>query len=642
MRPLHQLLRKYDNTRKIEWDDISTQAFEKIKHEINHCQKLYFLDDKSPIFVATDASEYGIGAICYQEATGQLVPIALMSHALSEQECRWNTTEKECYAIIYAFKKFEYLIRDRRFTLMTDHKALIYVDSEVSPKVRRWKIAIQSFDCDVVHVAGRNNVVADGFSRLLYSMEVVNWMQETVLWVAESDIPSMYAAEIEKMHNEYIGHHGEERTYKLLRRANKGWEGMRDHVRKFIKACKCCQKMSYLKVPIVTQKFTLASYEPFERINIDTIGPLPASAEGYNNILVIVDCFTRWITLYPMKDQTMANAKRQLLWHFGHFGVPSKIVHDGGPQFDNKEIEELFSRCGAKDCQTLAYSKEENGIVERANREVMRHLRNVIFQKNTTRHWEEDLGMVMNIMNSQSRRDGFPSPAQLLFGNAVRLNRHLIAERDNATLVENQQEVSRWADDMLERQRVYSDLAMTLQKAHDKLHLAKQGPQVTEFTVGDYVLARYHSTVGALTHRGPPSKFLPNLRGPFLVVGRDIDTYVIRSLVTKKDEAVHVTLLSPYICDPDDQEALQEAALRDHQDTYVVEAILTHRGNLNKRKEIEFKVRWLGYGPEGDTWELYSRLRSNALLHDYLRAGELVHGRDAAKLRALIPNGFRE
>ena len=63
---------------------------------------------------------------------------------------------------------------------------------------------------------------------------------------------------------------------------------------------------------------------------------------------------------------------------------------------------------------------------------------------------------------------------------------------------------------------------------------------------------------------------------------------------------------------------------------------------MNKRKEIEFKVRWLGYGPEGDTWELYSRLRSNALLHDYLRAGELVHGRDAAKLRALIPNGFRE
>ena len=46
-----------------------------------------------------------------------MVPIGFASKLLSRQELRWSTIEKEAYAIIFAFKKFEYLIRDRKFTL---------------------------------------------------------------------------------------------------------------------------------------------------------------------------------------------------------------------------------------------------------------------------------------------------------------------------------------------------------------------------------------------------------------------------------------------------------------------------------------------------------------------------------------------
>jgi hypothetical protein len=59
---------------------------------------------------------------------------------------------------------------------------------------------------------------------------------------------------------------------------------------------------------------------------------------------------------------------------------------------------------------------------------------------------------------------------------------------------------------------------------------------MTEFQVGSYVLAKYHSTAGVVQHRGPPNKLLSHLRGPFKVVRHDKDsnTYIIQSLITNR------------------------------------------------------------------------------------------------------------
>ena len=90
-----------------------------------------------------------------------------MSKMLSERERDWTTIQKECYAIVYAFHKFYYLIRDRKFTLQTDHKNLIHMETETDANVVRWKMTIQEFDCDIEHIPGVDNIVADGFLRLL-------------------------------------------------------------------------------------------------------------------------------------------------------------------------------------------------------------------------------------------------------------------------------------------------------------------------------------------------------------------------------------------------------------------------------------------------------------------------------------------
>lgn len=156
---------------------------------------------------------------------------------------------------------------------------------------------------------------------------------------------------------------------------------MRAHVKAFFRQCPLCQKSSVIKQQILTHPFTTASYEPMERINIDTIGPFDKDDHGNTYIITIIDCFTRWIELYAVKDTTVATAAHVLIQHTGRFGAPNKILSDNGSQFVNAIIQEYLKLMGTEHIRTLAYSHEENGLVERANKEVLRHLRAIVLMK---------------------------------------------------------------------------------------------------------------------------------------------------------------------------------------------------------------------------------------------------------------------
>ena len=63
--------------------------------------------------------------------------------------------------------KLDHLLRDRYFILQTDSKILSHMNVDHKDKVKRWKIAIQHFNFDVLHIEGEKNVEADALSRLV-------------------------------------------------------------------------------------------------------------------------------------------------------------------------------------------------------------------------------------------------------------------------------------------------------------------------------------------------------------------------------------------------------------------------------------------------------------------------------------------
>jgi len=142
--------------------------------------------------------------------------------------------------------------------------------------------------------------------------------------------------------------------------------------------------MSYLRTPIQTNPFTTAAYSFQERQNWDSIGPITLSDGSKVHILVCICCFTRWVELWVTRDTKGPSARLPMLQHWNRYGQPAQILTDNGPQFANEDITELCLLSDVQHVTVLAYSKEENSIVERINKEVMRHTRAFIYEWNTT------------------------------------------------------------------------------------------------------------------------------------------------------------------------------------------------------------------------------------------------------------------
>ena len=73
------MIEGYERNRRLIWSEQGRLAFREIKDAINNCTKLFFMDDHSPVFLHTDASDYGIGGYLLQIINGEEVPIAFIS-----------------------------------------------------------------------------------------------------------------------------------------------------------------------------------------------------------------------------------------------------------------------------------------------------------------------------------------------------------------------------------------------------------------------------------------------------------------------------------------------------------------------------------------------------------------------------------
>jgi endogenous inhibitor of DNA gyrase (YacG/DUF329 family) len=186
-------------------------------------------------------------------------------------------------------------------------------------------MAMQELDFTIKHIAGIKNLVADWLLRLC-----INRMQEfpkeyepekffLSAIMRDYQIPLDKRTLINQVHNTLSGHHGVQRTMKKLAKSFPTWPYMLQHVTKFVKECPLCQKISQMKPQIHTHPFTTSSYTPMECINVDFVGPYPDG--GY--VLVLIDCFSRWVELFAVDAASGECTAVSLLQHFGRFGAPT-------------------------------------------------------------------------------------------------------------------------------------------------------------------------------------------------------------------------------------------------------------------------------------------------------------------------------
>src|SRR3989442_13610653 len=123
--------------------------------------------DEGEFILDVDASDTGVGAVLQQEQQGELKVISYGSKLFNNCEKKYCITKKELAAIVFGLRQFRQYLLGRKFTIRSDHSALVYLRSakELIGQQARWLDLIEEFDFKINHRAGSAHQDADALSR---------------------------------------------------------------------------------------------------------------------------------------------------------------------------------------------------------------------------------------------------------------------------------------------------------------------------------------------------------------------------------------------------------------------------------------------------------------------------------------------
>jgi transposase InsO family protein len=367
--------------------------------------------------------------------------------------------------------------------------------------------------------------------------------------------------------------------------------------------------MSRIKPVVHSYPYTLSAYGLFDTVSVDLIENLRVDEYGMTMIVVIIDNFSRFVDLYPISNTSAEAAADALIQFTGRFKTPLRFTTDSGSNFKSTLMKGLTDRLGSDHELTNAYSKEQNGMVERVNREVLTHLRAIIFDKRVQQKWSKYIPIVQRYINTSVHSATGCTPAEIVFPRGVEIDRALLTDVSVPVL-------SSYIRDMQEAQAQVIAVAELHLRRRDAEHVAARQGVEPEFKKGDYVLVEHRHNSLRL---GPKSKMLPYLAGPMLVERKlHKGMYTLRDLITMTQKPFHVSTMRHFRYDERTLPPIRVAAT-DSFDEFVIESVLDMRGDpRGKKADIAFLIRWAGYGPEDDTWVSWADGRKSTAIQLYL------------------------
>lgn len=461
--PLTELTKK---GRKFEWSADAENALQTVKNVLVSEPVLANADYSKPFIVQTDASDLGMGGVLVQGEGADERVVAYTSSKFSATQRNYQTTERECLAVITAIEKFRPYIDGVKFTVVTDHASLQWLRNIKDPTGRlcRWALRLQPYDFEIVHRKGSQMVVADAFSRAigkidvsLFSADGDKWYTSLVEKVTEDSakFPNfriensiLYKNCVQKStkygyvsqwrvvvplknRNNVIvechspplcAHGGYHKTIDRIRRQY-FWPNMDRDVRSFVRGCEVCKAV---KPSNETQRAPMGNFRetsrPWQVLYLDFIGPLPRSKNGNVHILTVVDAFSKFVHAQPMRT---ANSKNLISFLenriFLVFGVPEIIICDNGTQFTSTDFKNFLIRYDVKFWPVSRYHPQANAA-EAANKTIGTSIRAYMKDKDDHREWDKSLNEIMCAMNTSLHSSTKFSPYFVNFGQNMITN----------------------------------------------------------------------------------------------------------------------------------------------------------------------------------------------------------------------------
>ena len=165
VRPMVELTKK---GKKFVWNNACSKAFQQLKEALVSSDVMgYPLNNAGQFFLDVDASDVGIGGILHQVQDGKEKVIAYASRALNKAERNYCITEKELLAVRFFIEYFRQYLLGRKFTIRTDHQALVWLFRLKEPrgKIARWIEILSHYNFSIEYRPGKKQMHCDALSR---------------------------------------------------------------------------------------------------------------------------------------------------------------------------------------------------------------------------------------------------------------------------------------------------------------------------------------------------------------------------------------------------------------------------------------------------------------------------------------------
>lgn len=334
------------------------------------------------------------------------------------------------------------------------------------------------------------------------------------------------------------GHLGVKRTLMKVRERFY-WNHCRDDVEDWCRKCTSC---AAVKGPRTRSKGALKLYNvgaPWERIALDVAGPFPVTENGNRYFLVVMDYFTKWPEVFAIPNQEATTVAEKLVNEvFCRFGVPLEIHSDQGRNFESQVFQETCRILGINKTRTTPYHPQSDGMVERFNQTLEKHLAKVV--DSHQKDWDKYIPLFLLSYRTAVHESAGVTPAYATFGRELRLPADLLTGRPPDITTE----ITEYVNDLRNRMTdIYDQIRTSELQASTRMKTRyDRKARSSVFEEGSKVWL--HNPV---RRKGKSPKLQPDWDGPYTVVTKINDmTYRIQKNPRGPLKVVHVDRLARY------------------------------------------------------------------------------------------------
>lgn len=263
-------------------------------------------------------------------------------------------------------------------------------------------------------------------------------------------ITKVLAEEVVKQIHQLYGHPGIRKTWLIFR---KNYIATNDGIitKKIINRCEVCQRAKEKNYHNGVDPKSIVTQKPLQTIAIDFLSNLIRTEAENKHILVIVDVFSKYITMYACRKTNTKTTIILLIRYFEEVGKPEKCVMDNATYLPNRRLTTFLHKNQVHEQFTSMRNPSANPA-ERYIKEVVKYLRIMTQGEHTA--WDKKLHQIEEFINHIPSSVTEEPPVYLMHG--LRPIRSWIIEekRNNQEIVQEVNEkFEKRAEKFIKRQK---------------------------------------------------------------------------------------------------------------------------------------------------------------------------------------------